>query len=100
MTKSEFISAIANRSAMSKSDVEHVINNSLNVVRETVASGNSIFVRGFGTIEPKLRKAKKARNISTGETVNIPARKVPTFKPCFSFRQEVQNGEVFEDNNF
>ena len=95
MTKNELVSAIAKRSGISKADVEHVINNSLNVIRETVASGDSIIIRGFGTIEPKLRKAKKARIIATGETVNIPARKVPTFKPCFSFRQEVQNGKVF-----
>lgn len=100
MTKNELVSAIAKRSGISKADVEHVINNSLNVIRETVASGDSIIIRGFGTIEPKLRKAKKARIIATGETVNIPARKVPTFKPCFSFRQEVQNGKVFEGNNF
>lgn len=100
MTKKELVSAIAKRSGISKADVEHVINNSLNVIRETVASGDSIYIRGFGTIEPKLRKAKKARIIATGETVNVPARKVPTFKPCFSFRQEVQNGKVFKGNNF
>lgn len=100
MTKNELVSAIAKRSGISKADVEHVINNSLNVIRETVASGDPIIIRGFGTIEPKLRKAKKARIIATGETVNIPARKVPTFKPCFSFRQEVQNVKVFEGNNF
>lgn len=100
MTKNELVSAIAKRSGISKADVEHVINNSMNVIRETVASGDSIIIRGFGTIEPKLRKAKKARIIATGETVNIPARKVPTFKPCFTFRQEVEDGKTFEGRNF
>lgn len=52
MTKNELVSAIAKRSGISKTDVEHVINNSLNVIRETVASGDSIIIRGFGTIDP------------------------------------------------
>ena len=100
MTKSEFIIEIAKRSGMSKAQVENVIDNSLNVVRETVAGGESIFIRGFGTMEPKLRKAKEARIIATGETINLPARKVPTFKPCFTFRQEVEDGKIFEGRNF
>lgn len=99
MRKQELADKVAEITGMSKLDARKAIDATVQVTKESVANGESIFIRGFGTFETKIRKAKKARVISTGETIMVPERKVPTFKPCFSFKEEVQNGKVFPDNN-
>lgn len=65
--------------------VEEVITATLGVIKDTVYCGGEVTLRGFGTFGHKNRKAKTARNISTGEPVHVPARKVVSFKPAADF---------------
>lgn len=60
----------------------------LGVIRDLVYCGNEVTLRGFGTFQIKQRKAKAARNISAGTTIQIPARKVVVFKPYFNTIQD------------
>ena len=65
--------------------VEEGIKATLGVIKDVVYCGGEVTLRGFGTFGHKNRKAKTARNISTGEPVHVPARKVVSFKPAADF---------------
>jgi DNA-binding protein HU-beta len=49
-----------------------------------------VYLRGFGTFQIKLRKAKVARNINASKSVPVPAHRVATFKPCKELAQEMR----------
>lgn len=66
--------------------VEEVITATLGVIKDVVYCGGEVTLRGFGTFGHKNRKAKNARNISTGDPVHVPARKVVSFKPAADFK--------------
>lgn len=91
MTKKELIDKVSNRAEINRIEFEHGFNNLIEVIKETLAQGEPIFIRGFGTFKPVKRKAKQARNISKGTTITIPEKVVPTFKPCNEFKDQVNN---------
>lgn len=66
-------------------EAEAVITAALGIIKDTVYCGGEVTLRGFGTFGHKNRKAKTARNISTGEAVHVPARVVVNFKPAKDF---------------
>jgi len=57
----------------------------MTVVKDSLAHGENVYLRGFGSFVVKQRAEKTARNISTGEPVHVPARKVVSFKPAADF---------------
>jgi len=58
-------------------------------IKSSMASGENIYLRGFGTFLLKKRAAKIGRNISKNTTVKIPAHMIPFFKPAKEFVEEV-----------
>lgn len=64
---------------------EEVITAALGVIKDVVYCGGEVTLRGFGIFSHKNRKAKTARNISTGEAIHVPARVVVSFKPAKDF---------------
>ena len=82
MTKAEIASEIAKRTGVDKANVLAVVENFMDVVKESLASGENVYVRGFGSFIVKERAEKPARNISQKTTIIIPAHKIPAFKPC------------------
>lgn len=97
MTKQELVSIIAERAEINKIDVEHAVNTAIEVVREAISNGDSIFIRGLGTLSPKRRQAKVARNITAGTSVVVPETIVPHFKPCKAFKDQVNEMQVIND---
>jgi len=81
MNKSELISAVAEKSGLSKKDAEAAVTAVLDVISETLAEGEEIRLVGFGTFEVKKREARMGLNPKTKEPVPIAATKVPAFKP-------------------
>jgi len=81
MNKSEFISAIGNRTLKKDSEIKPIIDAAITILTETLATGEAITIPGFGTFEVRERAATTARNPRTGETVEVSAKKVPAFKP-------------------
>jgi len=81
MNKSELISAVAEKSGLSKKDAEAAITATLDVISEALAEGEEIRLVGFGTFEVKKREARMGLNPKTKEPVPIAATKVPAFKP-------------------
>ncbi len=80
MTKTELIEAIAANGDYSKKDAEKALKVVIDTVTESLKKGEKISLVGFGTFEVKDRAAKTAINPRTKETINVPAKKVPTFK--------------------
>jgi len=91
MTKADIVQNIANQTGLDKRDVQKVVELFMNEVKDSLNHGENVYLRGFGTFAVKKRARKKARNISKNETVIVPERFVPAFKPSKSFVESVKN---------
>lgn len=81
MNKSELINAVAEKAALSKKDSEAAVAAALDAIAAALAEGDEVRLVGFGTFEVKKREARIGRNPKTKEEIQIPATKVPSFKP-------------------
>jgi len=86
MNKAEFISAVAEEAGSSKSDASAHVEAMINVVTKTLKSDNEVALVGFGTFKAKKRDARQGRNPRTGETIQIAASTVPSFKAGKAFK--------------
>ena len=90
MTKSELIERIASRqSQLSAKDVELAVKTILEQMSQTLASGERIEIRGFGSFSLHYREPRQGRNPKTGETVELNGKYVPHFKPGKEMRERV-----------
>ncbi len=80
MNKSELIAGVAEQANLTKKDAEKAVNATLAVIQNTLETGEKVQIIGFGTFEVKERAARKGRNPSTKEEIEIPASKRPVFK--------------------
>lgn len=80
MNKAELISAMAEKSGMTKKDSEKALNAFVESVEEALVKRDKVQLVGFGTFEVRERSARKGRNPQTGEEIDIPAASVPAFK--------------------
>ena len=80
MTKRDMAEAIADRMGLSRSQVSEVIRRVLDGITEALVSEGRLELRNFGVFEVKGRRPRRARNPRTGEAVDVPARRVVTFK--------------------
>jgi len=95
MTKSELIDAIAaEQPQLAHKDVELAVNGLLERMSSALAEGDRIEVRGFGSLSLHHRPARVGRNPKTGETVPVPEKKVPHFKPGRDLRERVDRGRL------
>lgn len=89
MNKTELIDAIAKKTGETKKITEETLNAFVQVVTETLKEGDKIQLVGFGTYEVRERAARKGHNPQTGAEIDIPASKVPAFKPGKALKDEV-----------
>lgn len=80
MTKPELVSAMAEKSGLSKANCDIAIKAFEDVVKEELKRGGKIQLVGFGTFDITKREARTGRNPQTGEKITIPASKLPKFK--------------------
>ena len=80
MTKAEFVARIAEKTGSTKADAEKGVNAFLEAITETLRTGDKVSFAGFGSFEVTERAAREGRNPQTGETMQIPAGKIPKFK--------------------
>lgn len=90
MTRQELASEIAKRTGQDATVTRKTMEAFISLVMETVAAGEGVYLRGFGTFSKATRAAKKARNIKTGETVMIPERSAVRFKPAREFTEALK----------
>ena len=81
MTKADFVAAVSKKIKLSKAQTARIIDATFDEVQALLKKGDSIAFTGFGTFLVTKRKARKGRNPRTGEMMNIPASKVPRFRP-------------------
>lgn len=82
-------SQIAKTTGIDKAAVVTVIEQFMTVVKDSLAHGENVYLRGFGSFIVKQRAEKTARNISKNTTLVIPAHNIPAFKPANCFKEEV-----------
>ncbi|MEM1096665.1 MAG: HU family DNA-binding protein [Bacteroidota bacterium] len=82
MNRTDLISRIAEGTGLSKVETEVVLDGFFQTVRETVAAGEAVEIRGFGQFKPKHRKAREGRHPKTQAPLTIAARVVPSFQPA------------------
>ena len=80
MNKSELIDAIASNANLSKADAGRALDGLIEAVTDAMKSDDQVTIVGFGTFLVRSRDARTGRNPRTGESIQIPASKVPSFK--------------------
>ncbi len=80
MNKSELAEAVAEAAGLSKADGARALDAVIDSITNTLKSGDTVSLVGFGTFQVKQRNARTGRNPRTGETIQIAASKVPSFK--------------------
>lgn len=91
MTKADMVSEIAKRTGVSKTIVQLIVVEWMRLIKESLLQGLNVQLRGFGTFLTKHRASKKARNISKGTTMEIPAYNFPCFKAGKDFANLIKN---------
>lgn len=94
MIKSQVVALVCKQTGIVKVDVEDVVNSFLNVVRQTVESGEYVALGTFGTFGLTKKLEKKARNVFTNEPIIVPTHYKPAFKPCLGFIDAVRKLKV------
>jgi len=90
MTKSELVEIIADRHGqITRREAEVVVNTIFTAISEALVTGERVELRGFGSFSTKSRQPRIGRNPKTGESVAVPAKMVPHFKPGKELRERV-----------
>jgi integration host factor subunit beta len=87
ITKAELVESVANAAELTKKDAERLVEIVLDSIVETLSKGEKIELRGFGSFRVRERGSRRGRNPKTGAPVNIPAKRVPYFKPGKELRE-------------
>ncbi len=90
MNKAELISQISENASMTKQEVGAALDAVIKAISDALASGEDVSLIGFGTFTVKERAAREGRNPATGETITIPASKVPAFKAGKALKDAVK----------
>lgn len=90
MTKADIVNEVAKSTGIEKSAVQTVIEASMESIKESLAKGEPVYLRGFGSFIIKHRAEKAARNITRNTTMTIPAHDIPAFKPAKVFVASVK----------
>ena len=90
MTKADIINEIADKTNYDKQEISNVVEAFMKSLRNNMAKGENVYLRGFGSFVVKRRAEKTGRIISKNTTVIIPAHNVPAFKPAKVFVEKVK----------
>lgn len=80
MSKQQLVEMIAEKAGLTKADASRALDATMESIQETLKKGEKVSLVGFGTFSTSKREAREGRNPRTGETVEIAARTVVTFK--------------------
>lgn len=94
MTKADVVAQIAKSTGAEKAQVAKIVDAFMVSVKDSMANGDNVYLRGFGTFHIKRRAEKTARNISKNTTITIPAHNVPAFKAAKEFQESIKNKVV------
>jgi DNA-binding protein HU-beta len=89
MNKGELVDKVAEKASVTKKEADAVLTAAIDAIMEPVAEGKKVTLVGFGSFERRDRKEREGRNPKTGETMVIPATKVPAFSAGKQFKEKV-----------
>jgi len=90
MNKAELVEELSNQTGLTKRASREAIDAITSVITDALAREEKVTLVGFGTFRIVQRKARTGRNPQTGKELQIPARKVPKFRPGKNFREAVE----------
>jgi integration host factor beta subunit len=89
MKKADLVDAIAGKANVPKAQAQTIVEDVFELISDAMAKGDKIDLRGFGTFSVRDSAARTGRNPQTGEPIQIPARRVPGFKPGKELKDRV-----------
>lgn len=90
MTKADIVREISKNTGIDKQTVLASVESFMELVKDSLAQGENVYLRGFGSFVVKKRAQKTARNISKNTTIIIPEHNIPSFKPAKTFNDKVK----------
>lgn len=93
MTKADVINEIAEKTGVDKADVTASVEAFFSVIKNSMAGGQNVYIRGFGSFINKKRKRKIARNISRNTALVIDEHFIPSFKPAKIFINKIKSSD-------
>jgi integration host factor subunit beta len=94
MTKADLVEKVTAVGELTRRDGEVIVETIFDAVIGALKSGDKIEIRGFGSFRTRQRNSRIGRNPKTGERVDVPAKKVPYFKPSKELRDLVNPQEA------
>ena len=91
MTKADIVSNISDQLGIDKTDVQATVESFMKEIKNSLESGENVYLSGFGSFIIKTRAEKTGRNISKNVAVKIPAHNIPSFKPAKIFTNGVKS---------
>jgi integration host factor subunit beta len=92
MTKADLIEEVSQVAELTRKDSEVVVETIFDSIVRSLRSGDKIEIRGFGSFRTRQRKSRVGRNPKTGMKVEVPAKKIPFFKPSKELKDVVNHG--------
>ena len=93
MTKADLVESVAREAEMTKKDAEQLVEIIFDSIVSSLNKGEKIELRGFGSFRVRERNARKGRNPKTGDSVNIPAKRVAYFKPGKDLKELINKNQ-------
>ena len=90
MTKADIVNEISKSTGIDKASVLETVERFMDIVKDSLANDENVYLRCFGSFIIKTRSQKTARNISQNTTIIIPEHKIPAFKPAKVFMEQVK----------
>ena len=94
MTKAELVAEISTKTGIEKTVALQAVEAAMKVIKNTMADGENVYLRGFGSFIVKKRAQKLGRIISKNTTIIIPENNIPAFKPAKTFANKVKNAKI------
>jgi DNA-binding protein HU-beta len=92
MNKQEFTEQLARKTQLPKRKAGETLDAFLDLIIDTCQRNEKVRLTGFGTFEPYQRKAARRINPRTKQAIQVPARKVPKFRPSVAFKKALSRG--------
>ena len=92
MTKADLIDEVSRLAELTRKDSEVIVETIFDSVVRSLRAGDKIEIRGFGSFRTRQRNPRIGRNPKTGERVEVPAKKIPFFKPSKELKDLVNEG--------
>ena len=94
MTKADLIDEVSGLAELTRKDSEVIVETIFESIVRSLRAGDKIEIRGFGSFRTRQRKSRVGRNPKTGDKVDVPAKRIPFFKPSKELKDMVNSHDA------